>query len=175
MRDISTKAIVANGTEKGIIEALGIQPNDVVIVSFGEDLAASILITLHLTKLGVKDIIVKVSNEEHKVVLERVGATEVLIPEKDMAEKLARSLVSPNLLDYIPLGEDFMVGEIGAPGFLIGRTVEEVNLRARYNVNVIAIRDTQANKVAMLRSHYKIKPTDVLVVIGRAGDIEKLK
>jgi trk system potassium uptake protein TrkA len=109
IRDFSTKAVHADGTDKEVIESIGIQPDDVVIVSFGEDLAASTLITLHLRELKVKNIIVKAPNEDHKHVLEKVGATEVVIPERAMADKVARSLISPNVLDYIPLSEDYTI------------------------------------------------------------------
>jgi trk system potassium uptake protein TrkA len=105
IRDFSTKAVLADGTDKEVIESIGIQEDDVVIVSFGEDLAASTLITLHLKEMKVKHIIVKAPNEDHKHVLEKVGATEVIIPEREMADKVAKSLISPNVLDYIPRSE----------------------------------------------------------------------
>ena len=115
IKDFSTKAILADGTDKEVIESIGIQEDDVVIVSFGEDLAASTLITLHLKEMKVKTIIVKAPNEDHKHVLEKVGATEVIIPERAMADKVAKSLISPNVLDYIPLSEDYTIYEIGPP------------------------------------------------------------
>ena len=95
VRDCSTKAIQADGTDKEIMEAIGIQEDDVVIISFGEDLAAATLTTLHLKQMKVKTIIVKAPNEEHKLILEKVGATEVMIPEKEIAHKVAKSLISP--------------------------------------------------------------------------------
>ena len=92
IRDFSTKAILADGTDKEVMESIGIQQDDVVIISFGEDLAASTLVTLHLKEMKVKTIIVKAPNEDHKHVLEKVGATEVIIPEREMADKVAKSL-----------------------------------------------------------------------------------
>ena len=92
IRDFSTKAVLADGTDKEVIESIGIQQDDVVIISFGEDLAASTLVTLHLKEMKVKHIIVKAPNEDHKHVLEKVGATEVIIPERAMADKVAKSL-----------------------------------------------------------------------------------
>ncbi len=176
VKDYSIKAIVADGTDKALFDVLGIQQDDIVIVSFGENLAASTLITLYLSKLKVKNIIVKTPNEEHKMVLERVGATEVIIPEKEVAIKVAKSIISPNLLDYVPLGEDYVVGEIAPPKFLIiGKSVEEVALRSKYHVNVIPIRDTLEDKVTMLIPGYKIKSSDILVVIGKEKDISQLE
>src|SRR4030043_1145675 len=115
IKDFSTKAILADGTDKEVMESIGIQEDDVVIISFGEDLAASTLITLHLKEMKVKHIIVKAPNEDHKHVLEKVGATEVIIPEREMADKVAKSLISPNVLDYIPLSEDYTISEIVPP------------------------------------------------------------
>src|SRR4030066_1438291 len=95
IKDFSTKAILADGTDKEVMESIGIQEDDVVIISFGEDLAASTLITLHLKEMKVKDIIVKAPNEDHKRVLEKVGATQVIIPEREMAAKVAKGILFP--------------------------------------------------------------------------------
>jgi len=95
-RDCATKAIVADGTDQEVMNEIGLREDDIVVVSFGEDLAASTLITLHLKQMKVKNIIVKAPNEEHKLILEKVGATEVIIPEKEMADKIAKSIVSPS-------------------------------------------------------------------------------
>ena len=92
IRDYATKAIVADGMDKEIMKAIGIHEDDTVIISFGEDLAASTLITLHLKQLGVKNIIVKAPNDEHKLILEKVGATDVIIPEKEIARKFSGKL-----------------------------------------------------------------------------------
>jgi trk system potassium uptake protein TrkA len=106
VKESCSKAILADGTNKEVIDSIGIQEDDIVIISFGEDLSASTLITLHLRELKVKHIIVKAPNEDHKRVLEKVGATDIIIPEKEIADKVARSIISPNVLDYIPLSED---------------------------------------------------------------------
>ncbi|MCJ7704407.1 MAG: TrkA family potassium uptake protein, partial [Desulfobacterales bacterium] len=125
IKDFSTQAILADGADKEVMESIGIQEDDVVIVSFGEDLAAATLLTLHLKEMKVKRIIVKAPDEDHKHVLERVGATEVIIPEKEMADKVARSLVSPNVLDYIPLSEDYTICELVPPSGFMGKTIAE--------------------------------------------------
>src|SRR3989337_1129273 len=136
IRDFSTKAILADGTDKEVIESIGIQEDDVVIISFGEDLAASTLITLHLKELKVKHIIVKAPNEDYKHVLEKVGATEVIIPEKAMADKVAKSLISPNILDFIPLSGDYTICEMAPPPSFYGKTIGEIHLRSKYHIDV---------------------------------------
>ncbi len=175
VKDFSTKAILADGLDKDIMDSIGLHPDDTVILSFGEDLAASTLITLHLHQLGVKNIIVKAPDMEHKLVLEAVGATEVIIPEKEMAAKIAKSLISPNVLDYIPITEDFIICEIAPPPSFVGKTLAELHLRKKYGVNVIAIRDTLTDRVSMGYATTVIKDSEVLVVIGQAKDIDKIK
>jgi len=175
VKDYCTKAILADGTDKNVIDAIGLREDDIVIVSFGEDLAASTLITLHLKQLKIKNIIVKAPNMEHMLVLESVGATEVIIPEKEMAGKVAKSIISPNILDYIPLTDDYMICEIAPPASLVGKTLADVHLRSKYHVDVIAIRDTLTDKVHMVPTNYIIKDSEVMVVIGRTKDIDQIE
>lgn len=175
IRDYSTKAILADGTEKDVMESIGIQEEDVVIISFGEDLAASTLITLHLKELKVKNIIVKAPNEDHKHVLEKVGATEVIIPEKEMADKVARSLISPNVLDFIPLSGNYTICEMAPPPSFYGKTIGELHLRGKYHIEVIAIKEILSDQVRIVpRADFVVKDTDILVVIGKEQDINKI-
>ncbi len=176
IRDYSTKAVIADGTDKEVIESIGLAEDDVVIVSFGEDLAASTLITLHLKEMKVKHIIVKAPNEDHKHVLEKVGATEVIIPEREMADKVAKSLISPNVLDYIPLSEDYTISELVPPSSFMGKAIGELHLRSKYHIEVIAVREVLPERIRMVpRADFVIKDTDILVVIGREKDIQKIK
>jgi trk system potassium uptake protein len=176
IRDYSTKAVLADGTDKEVMEELGIEENDIAIISFGEDLAAATLITLHLRQLKVKNIIVKAPNEEHKLILEKVGATDVIIPEMEVAKKLAKSFISPNVMDYIPLSEDYMIFEMAPPNSFLGKTIRELQLRARYNIEVIAIRDVISDNVHMVpQADFVIKDGEVLVVIGKEADFKKIK
>jgi trk system potassium uptake protein TrkA len=176
IRDFSTKAILADGTNKEVLESIGIQEDDVVIVSFGEDLAASTLITLHLKEMKVKHIIVKAPNEDHKHVLEKVGATEVIIPEREMADKVAKSLISPNVLDYIPLSDEYTICEIVPPSSFMGKSIAELHLRSKHHIEVIAVREMLPERLTMVpRADFVIKDSDVLVVIGKEGDIQKIQ
>ena len=175
-RDYSTKAIVADGTDREVMEMIGIQEDDPVIISFGEDLAASTLITLHLKQMKIRNIIVKAPNEEHKLILEKVGATEVLIPEKEIAGKVAKSLISPNVLDYLPLSEDYMIFEMAPPNSFLGKTIGELQLRGKYHIEVIAVRDILSDRIHMVpQADFVIKDGEVLVVVGKDKDIKKIK
>ncbi|MCX7634533.1 MAG: TrkA family potassium uptake protein [Syntrophales bacterium] len=176
VRDFSTKAIVADATDREIMEVIGVQEDDTVVVSFGEDLAASTLTTLHLKQLQVRNIIVKAPNEEHRLILEKIGATEVIIPEKEMAARLAKSLISPNVIDFLPLSEDYMISEIAPPRGFIGKTLADLQLRNRYHLEVIAVREVLTDRVVMVpRADFVIRDDVVLVVIGKSRDIENLK
>ena len=176
IKNYSTKAILADGTDKEVMDEIGIQEDDIAIISFGEDLASSTLITLHLKQLKVKNIIVKAPNEEHKMILEKVGATDVIIPEMDVAKKVAKSLISPNVMDYIPLSEDYMILEMAPPNSFLGKTIAELQLRSKYNIEVIAVRDVISDKVHMVpQADFIIKDGEVLVVIGKEADIRKIK
>jgi trk system potassium uptake protein TrkA len=176
VRECSTKAVHADGMDKEIMEAIGIQEDDIAIVSFGEDLAAATLITLHLRQLKVKTIIVKAPNEEHKLILEKVGATEVMIPEKEIAHKVAKSIISPNVIDFLPLSEDYMIFELAPPNSFLGKTIAELQLRSRYHIEVIAIRDIVSDKFQMVPSaDFIIKDGEVLVVVGKEKDIQQIK
>jgi trk system potassium uptake protein len=176
IRDYSTKAVLADGTDKEVMQELGIEEDDIAIISFGEDLAAATLITLHLRQLKVKTIVVKAPNEEHKLILEKVGATDVIIPEMEVAKKLAKSFISPNVMDYIPLSEDYMIFEMAPPNSFLGKTIRELQLRARYNIEVIAVRDVITDNVHMVPpADFVIKDGEVLVVIGKEVDFRKIK
>jgi trk system potassium uptake protein TrkA len=175
-RDCSTKAIQADGTDKEIMDEIGIQEDDVVIISFGEDLAAATLTTLHLKQMKVRTIIVKAPNEEHKLILEKIGATEVMIPEKEIAHKVAKSLISPNVLDYLPLADDYMISEMAPPNSFLGKSLAQLQLRSRYHIEVIAMRDIVSDKVYMVPgADFVIKDGDVLVILGKEKDIQQIK
>ena len=176
IRDYSTKAVLADATDKELLEMIGIQPEDIVIVSFGEDLAASTLLTLHLKEMNVKSIIVKAPNEDHKRILEKVGATEVIIPEAEMANKVAKSLISPNVLDYLPVSEDFTICEVAPPSGFQGKTIADLRLRGDYHIEVIAIRDVLTDKIQLVpRADFVIKDSDILIVLGKETDIQKIQ
>jgi trk system potassium uptake protein len=175
-RDCSTKAILADGMDKEIMEEIGIQEDDVVIISFGEDLSAATLTTLHLRQMKVKTIIVKAPNEEHKLILEKIGATEVMIPEKEIAHKVAKSLISPNVIDFLPLSDDYMIFEMAPPNSFLGKSIADLQLRSRFHIEVIAIRDIVSGKFQMVpAADFVIKDGEVLVVVGREKDIQQIK
>lgn len=176
IRDYATKAILSDGTDRDIWDNIGLSEDDIAIISFGEDLAAATLITLHLRQKKVKNIIVKAPNEDHKLILEKIGATDVIIPEMEVARKLAKSLISPNVIDFIPLSEDYMIFELAPPNSFLKKTLAELQLRNRFHIEVIAVRDVLTDEINMVpRADFVVKDTDVLVVIGREKDANKIR
>ena len=133
IKDHSTKAVLADATDKEVLESIGIDAKDTVVISFGEDLSASTLLTLYLKEMKVKEIIVKVPNEDYKRILLKVGASEAIIPEREMANKVARSIISPNVLEYLPISEDYTIVELAPPTAFIGKSLADLDLRKKYN------------------------------------------
>jgi len=105
-----------------------------------------------------------------------VGATEVIIPEAEMASRVAKSLISPNVLDYLPVSEDFTISELAPPASFLGKTIADLRLRGKYHIEVIAIRDVLSDKIQRApRADFVIKDSDILIVIGREADIQKIQ
>ena len=176
IKDHSTKAVMADATNKEVLESIGIAAGDTVVISFGEDLSASTLLTLYLKEMQVREIIVKVPNEDYKRILLKVGASEAIIPEREMANKVARSIISPNVLEYLPISEDYTICELAPPTAFIGKSLAELDLRKRYQLQVIAIRDVLSESLQLVpRASSVIKDSDVLVIVGREEDIQKVK
>jgi trk system potassium uptake protein TrkA len=105
-----------------------------------------------------------------------VGATEVIIPEKEMAKKVAKSLISPNVIDFLPLSQEYTISEIAPPPSFLGKTIGEIDLRKKHHIGLIASRDVLTDQVQMIPSaDFLIKDSDILVVIGKEQDINRLK
>lgn len=174
IQDFVSYAILGDAGSKEFLAGQGIGEMDAVVISTGERSHLSTLITLYLRELKVPRILVKAINEDHGRILEKVGATEVIFPEKDMALKVARGLSNPNILEFIPLGEDTSISEAAPPPHFIGRNLIELDLRRRFNVTIIGIRDVLTGHfITLPPPDHIIKDSDLLVLIGREGDVEK--
>jgi trk system potassium uptake protein TrkA len=172
----STEAVVVDATEKDALKALGLEDMDAVIVSTGTKISTSILICLHLQEKGVKKILAKAVDEDHGKILKRVGATGIIHPEKDMAIRVARGLSRPNVLDFIPLGEDFDLVQVAPPREFVGNSLRDLNLRSKYNIHVIAIKElVPENFILVPPASFVIKDSDILIILGKTDDIKKVK
>lgn len=172
----ATEAVVLDATDKQTLKSLGFGAMDAVIVSTGASIATSVLTCLHLQEIGVKTILAKANDEDHEKILKKVGATEIIHPERDMAMRVARNLSKPNLLDFVPLAEGFELVEIGPPREFIGRSLRQLNLRAKHNVFVVAVQETvPENFVFVPPADFVLKDSDVMIMLGRTEDIDKIK
>lgn len=149
---------------------------DEAVVSLGESVEASILCTLHLKKIGLKSIRAKAVSEDHAAILRAVGATETIFPERETAHRIAAQIINPNLLDFIPLAEDFEVMDVAPPDSFHGRTLQELNIRDRFGVFAIAVKELVPQRFVFLPgSDFIIKPSDILVLIGREADLKRIR
>lgn len=169
----ATHAVQADGTDESAMRAIGVRNFDVAVVSIG-DLQASILTTVILRELGLKQVVAKAVSELHGKVLERVGADRVIYPERDMGMRVAHNLVYGNLIDYLELAPGVSIVEVVAKRRFVGRSLRELNLRARYRINVLAIRRADGINLAPGADDV-IEEGDILVALGRDEDLEALE
>ncbi|MBN1321728.1 MAG: TrkA family potassium uptake protein [Thermoleophilia bacterium] len=165
--DIRDEATLASVIPEGLDEA---------VVSMGESMEGSILCTLYLKRLGVPMVRVKALTDDHAIVLRQVGADEVIFPERETARRVAAHVSNPNLLDFVPLGGDYQVVEVKPPSAFYGCTLADLRLRARFGVFVMAIRHGEPESMEFLPGpDSRARAGDVLVMIGREGDLLRLQ
>jgi len=183
--EFATHAVQCDATDIKTLKELGVQNVDIAIVSIGEDVEASVLIVMALKELGVKEIIAKAVTPLHIKILEKIGATQVVYPERDMAIRVATHIVTPNIIDSLVLSPEHCISEIPAPRGFIGKMLKETNIRSLHRVNIIAIKRkvTEIHKgKSEVREVVNVAPTgedlimegDVLVILGLEKDIERL-
>ena len=165
MRDRITHAVQMDAMDRGALKALGVQDFDVAFVTMGSDIRASGMITLLMKELGVKRVIAKAHDDFHGRMLEKLGADEVLFPERDMGRRIAHNLVSGNIIDYLELSPDYSMAEILPKSDWKGKSLTELAMRSRLGVNVIAIKNGEALN-AMPVPETVIQEGDVLLVVA---------
>ena len=169
-----THAVVGDAQDKDVLRALGVRDFDCAIVAIGTNLAASVLTVMNLQELEVPYIICKAQDETHSRVLKKLGVDKVVIPEQENAARLARSLNSHNVLDYIELSEDYGILEIPAPKTWVGKTLKDLNIRAKLGVNIIAVESGKKTNVSP-SADYLIQEGDIMVVLGDNYSLEAVQ
>lgn len=160
-----THAAVADSRDKEVLKMLGAGDFDCAVIAIGDDLAASVLVTMNMKELGVPYLVCKAHDDIHRRVLEKLGADRVVIPEQENAARLAKSLSSPNLLDYIELSEDYSIIELPAPKSWEGKNLKELNVRAKLGVNILAVRRSGKMDVSPA-ADFTFQSGDIVVVLG---------
>ncbi len=173
MSKYSTLVVQADIGDENVIKNLGLNNYDVVIVAIGSDLETSVMATLLAKESGAKNVIVKAKNLSQKTVLLKVGADKVVLPEREMGEKLAINLITTNVIDFINLSDKFGVAEIEPKTRWIGQTLIKSNIRAEYNINVVAIKRQNSEVIVTPKPSEVIREGDKLVVIGENEDISR--
>ncbi|MEO0106227.1 MAG: TrkA family potassium uptake protein [candidate division WOR-3 bacterium] len=182
-----SQAIVMDATDEKALKELGIKDFDTAIVSIGENIEDSIMITMLLKELGVKQVVAKAQTELHSKILQKVGADRIVFPEKETAEKIAETLVSPKIFDYIDLSTEYGILEIISPKKLCEKTLAEIKLREKYGISVIAIKrkvpfskpdgstDFKEEIIIGPGGSDEILPGDILVLLGKYKDLHRIE
>lgn len=173
MMDEVTHCVEADATDVETLKALGIRNFDAVVVSIGHDMQASILVTVLLKELNVSYVVAKANNELHGKVLEKVGADKVVYPERDMGARLAHNLVASNIMDFIDISSEYSIMEIIAGDYLSGKTLGELDLRARFEISVMAIKKGEDINVAPGASD-QVERGDILIALGKQESLREI-
>ena len=169
-----THAVVGDAQDKEVLRALGVRDMDCAVIAIGDNLAASVLTAMNLKELGVPYVICKAHDETYRRVLEKLGVDKVIIPEQENAQRLARSLNSHNVLDYIELSEEYGILEVPAPKGWIGKSLKELDVRAKLGVNIIAVENGKKTNVSP-SADYRIGEQDTLVILGENYALEAVQ
>ncbi|MGM7635994.1 potassium channel family protein [Bacillus sp. Hm123] len=171
---IASHAVVADTTDESVLKSLGIRNFDHVIVAIGEDIQSSILTTLILKEVGVQQVTAKAQNDYHEKVLRKIGADQVVHPERDMGKRIANNMISNNVLDYLELSDEHSIVEIVANELLAGNSIIGLDIRARYGINIVAIKRGREVIVSPDPAE-PIQKGDLLIVIGADSDIGRFE
>lgn len=169
-----TYTVEADSTDEDMLRSLGIRNFDCAVVAIGDDIQASILTAIVLKDLGIKKVVAKALSDLHGKVLERIGVDRIIFPERDMGARVAHQLVSPNLLDYIELSEEYTLAELSVPAKMSGQTLKQLDLRATYGCSIVAINKKSGMVIAPTADDI-VESNDIMVVIGTNEQIETLE
>lgn len=185
--ELVTHSFVLDATDEKALRDAGIADVDVAIVSLGQNIDTSILVTLVLKEIGVKEVIVKAINDQHGKILQRIGADRIIFPEREVAARLAESFVSPKIFDYIELSPSHSIIEIAAPKQFYNKTIKEIGLRQKYGVTLIAIKrkipiikddgttDFKEDILIAPNVDEEILEGDVITLLGRYEDLARIE
>jgi trk system potassium uptake protein TrkA len=170
------EAVIGDATEREVLEHLGLRDAHAVFISLGENIARSLLATLHCKELGARRIIVKGVTKEHGKLLKHLGVERVVFPEIEVATELADRMTWPNILDFLPIDPDYSIVEIAVPESWSGQTLAEANLRRRYGVWVVGLKDALTGKLEIFPdADFRLNSSQLLVVVGKQTDLNRLR
>lgn len=171
----AARAVVGDGTNADVLRDVGCESADVGIVATGDDITASILAVMALRDTGVGEIHVKVISEAHGRVVEKLGVTSTVFPERDSGRRLAEAVSTTEILSYFPLGDDFALQEMAVPDSWLGRSLKELEMRGRFNITVVAVRDVLTGTIIGVPDpEALLKDSDTLFVSGAKSDLARV-
>lgn len=171
---IASHAVIGDSTDEAVLKNLGMRNFDHVIVAIGENIQASILTTIILKELGVKLVTVKAQNDYHEKLLNKIGADRVVHPERDMGKRIAHKIITNNVIEYLELSDEYGLIEVEANGHLENQSLLDLDIRARYQINIVAIKRGKEVIISPL-AHEQIQKNDILIVIGAMKDIARFE
>jgi trk system potassium uptake protein TrkA len=175
VKDVLYEAVIGDATDREALEHLRLNAADAVFVSMGEDISRSLLATLHAKELGAKHIVVKGVTQEHGRILKRLGADRVVFPEIEIAHDVADRMTWSNVIDFLPIDPEYSFVEIAAPDAFIGKKLQELELKKRFNVWVVGLKDAMTGKSQMFPDgQVAIGVDQILFVVGKQEDLTKL-
>ena len=182
LADTLPSVLQLNATDERALRNAGIQDVDVAVISIGENIEASLLVVMLVKELGIPQIVAKAVTALHGRILEKLGVDRVIFPERDMAMRVAHSLVVPNVLDYIELSRDFSIVELPAPAEFAGKTLRELQLRPKYGLTLIALKRHRGTGSPLTtniapQADDRIEAGDVLSLLGpndRLAELDKV-
>jgi trk system potassium uptake protein len=180
--DFVTSAVQLDAMDDKALRSVGVQNVDTAIVSIGENIEASILVVMTLKEMGIRNIIAKAVTTLHGKVLENIGVQRIIYPDRDMAVRVAHSLIRPKVLEQLELSDEYSIVELPTPVRLIGQTLKDAQLRSKYGVNLIAIKRKVTTEKGIIKEAWNVSPLptdviqegDVLVLIGLNEDLDKI-
>ena len=171
--ELVTHTAIVDVTEERDLKSIGLGNFDVVIVAISSDIRASIMATVMAKEMGVPKVVCKAKDELQAKVLYKIGADKVVFPERDMGIRLAYNLASENILDQINLDPEYSIMEIVTPQNWVGKTIIELNLRAKYDITALAVK-TQSGLKVMPSPNYKMQEKNILIIIGNTDKISDI-
>lgn len=171
---IITHAAIADPLDENVLKNLGIKNFDCAIVALSQDIQSSVLVTLSLKEMGVNYVLAKAQSDIHERVLLKVGADKVVFPEKDMGERVAKSLSRSNIIEYIQLSDEYSIIEIKTPHKWIGKSLRELNVRSKYKINIVAIKDADGKINLSPNPDDQLSEQNMLVIVGDSRNVAKV-
>jgi len=170
-KDVVSHAVIADTTDETTLKELGIEEFDHVMVAIGEDIQSSLLTTAILSDMDITKLTVKAQNEYHGKILEKIGVDHIVHPEWDMGKRLAHRLITNNILDYIEISNDHSIVEVKTSQGMVGKSLEEMDIRAKFGCTVVAIKKDETINVSPDAS-VPLANDDILIVIGADENID---